>query len=296
LYNVYSSCFSISYGRLFLCADYGVHYDDQYGNAKKEAFRARSTVQELCRTITWGVAEMPRIEQLYADNTAILKTYYAEAGKWVKNWGLWEQINSEQVDRNVWEALAKEAERNALLSRQMNTVAKIIEVRKNEVRKKIELLIQERNAALARLPEQEMQIQREIDEIQERRTEFENYVREIIQLLIEDPDTLGEPRKVKESDIREMLLNLQKRQALVRVSGDIDQKPQISTIQTANAPQAVKKDELERRLHMLREQTRAKYCRPRYEVEQDVAHALGETSQGKEKRDDGDQPNSWYEE
>lgn len=269
---------------------------EQYGNAKDEAFRARFTVQELWRTITWYATEMPRIKQLHADNTAILKTYYAEVGKWVKNRGLWEQINTEQVNRNVWDALAKEAERNTLLSRQMNTLEKIIEVRKHEVRKKIELLIQERNSALARLPEQEMQIQQEITEIQERRTEFENYVRGIIQILIDDPDTLGEPRKIKESDIREMLLNLQKRQALVRVSGDIDQKPQISTIQTANAPQAVKKDELERRLHMLQEQTRAKYCRPRHEVEQDLAHTSGETSQGKEKRDDGDQPNSWYEE
>lgn len=269
---------------------------EQYGNAKDEAFRARFTVQELWRTITWYATEMPRIKQLHADNTAILKTYYAEVGKWVKNRGLWEQINTEQVNRNVWDALAKEAERNTLLSRQMNTLEKIIEVRKHEVRKKIELLIQERNSALARLPEQEMQIQQEITEIQERRTEFENYVRGIIQILIDDPDTLGEPRKIKESDIREMLLNLQKRQALVRVSGDIDQKPQISTIQTANAPQAVKKDELERRLHMLQEQTRAKYCRPRHEVEQDLAHTSGETSQGKEKRDEGDQPNSWYEE
>ncbi len=268
----------------------------QYGNAKDEAFHARFTVQELWRTMTWYATEMPRIKQLYADNTAILKTYYAEVGKWVKNRGLWEQLNNEQVDRNVWEALAKEAERNALLSHHMNTREKIIEVRKHEVRKKIEFLIQERNSALARLPEQEMQIQQEIAAIQERRTEFENSVRGIIQILIEDPDTLGEPRKVKESDIREMLLNLQKRQALVRVSGDIDQKPQISTIQTANAPQAVKKDELERRLHMLREQTRAKYCRPRHEVEQDLAHASEESSQGKEKRDEGDQPNSWYEE
>lgn len=268
----------------------------RYGNAKEEAFRARFTVQELWRTIIWYATEMPRIKQLHADSTAILKTYYAEVGKWVKNRGLWEHLNSEQVDRNVWEALAKEAERNALLSHQMNTLAKIVEVRKHEVRKKIELLIQERNSALARLPEQEMQIQQEIAAIQERRNEFENSVRGIIQILIEDPDTLGEPRKAKESDIREMLLKLQKRQALVRASGDIDQKPQILTIQTANAPQAVKKDELERRLHMLREQTRAKYCRPRHEVKQDLAHASGETSQGKEKHDDGDQPNSWYEE
>ena len=136
-----------------------------------------------------------------------------------------------------------------------------------------------------------MQIQQEITEIQERRNKFENWVRGILQILIEDPDTLGEPRKVKESDIREMLLTLQKRQALVRVSGDIDQKTQTYTLKTVDAPHAVKKDELERRLQMIREQTRAKYCRPRHEVEQEVEHVLGETSQEEDA-----QPNSWYEE
>jgi len=268
----------------------------QYGNAKDEAFHARSTVQDLWRDIIWYAAEMPRIQQLYADNTAILKTYYAEVGTWMKNRGLWEHLNNEQVDRNVWEALAKEAERNVLLSRQMNTPENIIERRKDEVRKKIERLTQEHDAALARLSEQEMQIQQEIAEIQEQRTEFENCVRGILQILIEDPDTLGEPRKVKESDIREMLLNLPKRQSLVRVSGDIDQKPQTSIIQTSNAPQAVKKDELERRLHMIREQTRAKYCRPRHEVEQELEHASGEASQGREEQEEDAQPNTWYEE
>ena len=82
----------------------------------------------------------------------------------------------------------------------------------------------------------------------------------------------------------------------MRVSGDIDQKPQTSIIQTSNAPQAVKKDELERRLHMIREQTRAKYCRPRHEVEQELGHASGEASQGEEEQEEDAQPNTWYEE
>ena len=269
----------------------------KYGDAKNEAFNARYRVQDLWRTITcYAAAEMPRIQQLYTDNTAILKTYYAEVGQWAKNRGLWEQLNNERVDQNVWEALAKEAERNALLSQQMNTLENIVERRKDEVCKKIERLIQEREAAFARLPEQEMQIQQEIAEVQERRTEFENCVRGILQILIEDPDTLGEPRKVKESDIREMLLSLQKRQALVRVSGDIDQKNQVYTLKTVDAPHAVKKDELERRLQMIREQTRAKYCRPRHEVEQKLEHSSKETFQKEEERDNDTQQHSWYEE
>lgn len=96
--------------------------------------------------------------------------------------------------------------------------------------------------------------------------------------------------------MKEKLLNLPKRQALVRVGGDLNQKPRIYTMQTLNMPQAAKQDEAERRLHQIREQTRRTYGRPRNEVEQELRssdHLPG--SEGKPGEDE-ESHGPWYEE
>jgi hypothetical protein len=97
----------------------------------------------------------------------------------------------------------------------------------------------------------------------------------------------------KESDIKEMLLNLPKRQALVRVGGEIDQKPRRYTMQTVDARQTVKPDGAKQRRYRVREQTRSKYCRPRAEVEADFR---ARSTNHQDEHDNDKPPESWYEE
>jgi len=270
-------------------------YYDGYRPSQEEALRAFDTVRKLWSTITWCASELQRIKRLISDDKAILIDYYAKIGKTRKGSSVWEQMNNENVESNVWKALDKEARRNALLSHELNTVEKIIEARKNEVRKKIALLTREQETYLTALPEREMRIQQEIASIQERRTAFENYVHRIITILIEDPDVLGEPRKPKESDAKEKLLTLQKRQALIRVSGDTDRKTQICTMKTADVPQAAKKEEVERRQRQIRERTRAKYCQYLGEAKRELhGESMNIPNEGELTK--GETPDSWYEE
>jgi hypothetical protein len=118
----------------------------------------------------------------------------------------------------------------------------------------------------------------------------------VIQLLIEDSGPLGERRIPKKSYVKEKLLNLPKRQALVRVGGDLNQKPRISTMQTLNMPQAAKQDVTERRLHQIREQTRRTYGRPRHEVEQELRSSDNLPEVKGEPGEDEKSHGSWYEE
>jgi hypothetical protein len=118
-------------------------------------------------------------------------------------------------------------------------------------------------------------------------------VRHIIEILIRDPGPLGEKRVRKESDIKELLLNLPKRQAFVRIGGEIDQKPRKYIMQTLDARQAVKPDGARQRRSRVREQTRSKYGRPRAEVEADFR--TRSTNQQDEQYDDKPSE-SWYEE
>lgn len=222
--------------------------------------------------ITWEqirrrYADLQKLHRLIADETAILKDYYAEIGKRLEHQELWKKLNDEQVDQHVWESLRLEADRNRLLSREMNSIEKLIQLRKNELRQKIDQLAEERKAFKARVPALEMRIAEKISAIEEQQTTFRNYVRHIIDLLIQDPGPLGEKRVLKESDVKETLVNLPKRQALVRVGGEIDQKPRKYTMQTVDARQAVKQDEAKQRLLRIRKQSRNTYGRPHLEVE-----------------------------
>jgi hypothetical protein len=192
--------------------------------------------------------------------------------------------------QDVWERVQREARRNAWLSSRQDTVSKIIQQRVIELRWKIAQLIEERDTYKASLPLLEREIAAEITAIEERRAAFKDYVRRIIQILIDDPGPLGEQRTPRESDTRAELLNLPPRQAKVRLSGGANQQPRKCTMRTLDLPPAAAKDEVERRLQQIREQTRAKYCRPRREVELE----LGDTS-GTEPPEDHGQ-DSWYEE
>ncbi len=245
-----------------------------------------------CRIYT----ELRQIDLFLADETALLKAYYAEIGQYAMHYGLWEQLNNEQVDYNVRQALDKELRRNALLG-QRNTVEKLIQLRKDGLRKKINLLIEEAEAYKAMLPNIERGIEEEIAVIEQQRNAFCTYMDYILELLIEDPGPLGERRIPRESDTREKLLNLQKRQALVRITGDINQKPQKYTMQTLDVPQAARKDEVERRFRQIREQTETKYCRPSSQVEQELRFTPEIFPEGDGKPDQDEGPHdSWYEE
>lgn len=277
-------------------APHGIFNDTLLTPRGEEERNAHYTVENIWRSILWQCDEIQKFRLLLADETAILKAYYARGGETWRGKPVWEQLNNEHVDTNVWQALQKEVQRNALLSSEMNTYEKLIEVRKGELCRKITLLTEERDAYVATLPSTEQHIEKDIAAIEEQRTAFRTNVRHILEILIRDPGSLGEKRIPREGDIKEMLLNLPKRQALARVGGDIDQRPRKYTMQTLDAPQAVRKDELERRLHLIREQTRAKYCRPRSEVEQAFGYIPMDNADGEEKLDEDEPPDSWYEE
>lgn len=262
----------------------------------KEEMNAFHTVETIWRSIFWQCDGIQKLRRLLADDTAILKAYYARVGWTWQGKPVWEELNNENVDTNVWQALQKEVQRNTLLSSEMNTYEKLIEVRKSELRRKITLLTEERDMFVATLPSIERRIEKDIAAIEEQRTAFCTTVRHILEILIRDPGSLGEKRIPKEGDIKEKLLNLPKRQALARVGGDIEQRPRKYTMQTLDAPQAVRKYELERRLHLIQEQTRAKYCRPRSVVEQAFRYMPMDNSDGEEKHYEDEPPDSWYEE
>jgi hypothetical protein len=256
-----------------------------------------SKVQQAWKEAVHWDANVRKLTALLADDTAILKGYYATIGKHPTNAGVWEQLNDEEVDDNVWDALFKEADRNAVVSRERNTVEKLIQVRKHALRARIALLTEELEAyKTATIPGLERQIAAEVAAIEDQRNTFRTFVRHIIEILKNDPGSLGEQRTPKESDIKEMLLNLPKRQALVRIGGDMDQKPRKYTMQTRDAPQAVKKDEAIQRLHRIREQTRAKYGRPRQQVEQELASRPRDPSGADENPPEDEPPEPWYEE
>jgi hypothetical protein len=178
----------------------------------------------------------------------------------------------------------------------MNTVEKLIELRRNALRKKIILLEEEIEAYKADLPRVERDIKEEIAEIEQQRNTFCSYVCHVLEQLIDNPGPLGERRMPKESDIREKLMNLPKRQALVRISGDINQQSRKYTMKTLDVPQATKTEEVERRLLQIREQTRLKYGRPRLQVEQEL-QSPAESSEGERKPDEDEEGYvSWYEE
>jgi hypothetical protein len=246
--------------------------------------------------VRWSHAELRKLDLFLSDNTAMLKDYYTRLGRYAKNYGLWEHLNDEHVDSNVWQALNKELGRNALLG-QRNTPEKLIRLRKHAPQRRVALLRGEAEAYTAAFPGILRDIEEEMAAIERQRSTFCSSVRHILELLIDDPGPLGERRIPKESDTVEKLLNLQKRQALVRISGDMNQQSRKYKMKTPDVPQAAKPDEVERRLHQIPVQTRMKYSRPRSEVELELRD-FSEDVPGSERKpgEDGESHGPWYEE
>jgi hypothetical protein len=241
-------------------------------------------------------AELRKLDHFLADNTAMLKDYYARLGRYARNCGLWEHLNDEHVDSNVWQALNKELRRNALLG-QRNTPEKLIYLRKHTLQRRIALLKEEAEAYKAAFPGMQRDIEEEMAAIERQRTTFCTYLRHILEVLIDDPGPLGERRIAKESDTVEKLLKLQKRQALVRLSGDINQQSRTYKMKTLDVPQAARPDEVERRLQQIQVQTRMKYSRPRGEVEHDLRDGAEDGPGSERKPGEDEEPgDTWYEE
>ena len=260
-----------------------------------EAAKARTTVMSFWLEIVQTIDQRRQIAESLADDSDVLKAYYAELAKYPALQRRWYELSGGNADANVWDMVQKEAQKNAYRSDQLNTVEKLIQLRKGELQQKITLFIRERDTFRKTLPPLEKRIQQETDEIEQQRADFRSSVRRVIKSLIDDPGPLGEERTLRESDIKEMLLNLPKRQALVRVGGDLEQGPGKYRLQTPNVLQAAKKDEARQRLNQILMQSRAKNCRPRAEVERELGYTGASTQQEGEKRH-GEYPGSWYEE
>jgi hypothetical protein len=235
-----------------------------------EELQAGTLVTDIWRAIVKVYDDMQVIKPFLKDRTALMEV--KDVG-WIAIWAdspSKHLLTAGNTHSSFWEMACTEAALNAWLANQMNTVEKLIRLRKDELLKKIALLIEERDAYQVTLLHLEREVEQEIAAIEMQRSAFRTSMRRVIQLLIEDPGPLGERRIPKESDMKAKLLNLPKRQALVRVGGDFNQKPRIYSMQTLNVPQAAKQDEAERRLHQMQEQTRRTYGRPRSEVEQEL--------------------------
>jgi hypothetical protein len=261
-----------------------------------EASEAGTIVTDTWHTIVHHYQGMQDIKPQLKDEGVLLKAYCQRREPTLVDQLAINQSNTENMHSSLMEIVCKEASRNAWLGSRMNTVEKLIQLRKDELLKKIAFLIEERDAYKATLPPLEREIEQEIAAIEEQRSAFRASMRRIIQLLIDDPGPLGERRIPKESDIKEKLLNLPKRQALVRVGGDLNQKPRIYSMQTLNVPQAAKQDETERRLHQIRGQTRRKYGRPRNEVEQELRDSEDLPGSERKPGEDEESHGPWYEE
>jgi hypothetical protein len=249
----------------------------------EEALQARETVRSIWLEIVGALSRRQQILESLGDDTAVLKEYYSELAKYPALQKHWYEVSGGDPNADVWDMVRKEAQRNAYLSDQLNTVEKLIQLRKDELQQKIVLLFEERDAYRATLPPLEKRIQQEVDEIEQQRAAFRTYVRRIIRCLIDEPGPLGEERTLRESDIQNMLLNLPKRQALVRVGGNLEEEPKKHRLRTFDLPQAAKRDEVERRLREIRIQTYETYCQTGREEGRELGHE--------------DQPShSWYEE
>lgn len=262
----------------------------------EEAAQARTTVMALWSDILKVLAMRQQANEKLGDDASVLQRYYAELASYPSMQSLWYEYSGGDRDANVWDMVKKEAQRNAYRSGQLNAVEKLNQSRKDELQRKIALLITERDAFKTTLPPLKKRIQQEEDEIEQRRAAFRSAIRHVILHLIDDPGLLGEERTLRESDIKEMLLNLPKRQALVRVGGSLDLGPRKCRLRTSDLPQAAKRDEVERRLYQIRRQTRAKYCRPRSEVERELGSRPTNVSPDSEEGREDWPLDSWYEE
>jgi len=271
-------------------------YVNPLGPDDPEASQAYTIVENTWRDIVSDYREMQRIVPTLTDTVALLKVYYQANVPTVAERQALGALTTEDLKRSLWEMLRQEALRNAWLGNHLNTVDKLIRARKSELRKKIALLIEERRAYEEAILPLEREIEQEIAAIEGQRSAFRDYLRRVLQLLIADPGPLGAKRTPKESDVKAQLLSLGKRQALVRVGENSDQKPRIYTMKTVDVPQAVKRDEADRRRQQIREQTRAEYGQERSKVEQEMQDEDPDVSERDGEFPGEEPPDPWYEE
>jgi hypothetical protein len=200
---------------------------------EKEEEEAIYTITYSWNAIVEIHRDMQAIKPEFKDEGVMLKRYCEKSEPTLVAQLAENQSNTEDMHSSLLEIVRKEAARNKWLGTQMNTVEKLIQLRKDELLKKIALLVEERDAFKANLPPREREINQEIAAIEEQRSTFRTSLRRVIQLLIEDPGPLGERRIPKESDMKEKLLNLPKRQALVRIRWR--SQPEATNIYHANA-------------------------------------------------------------
>lgn len=271
-------------------------YVNPLGPNDPEALHAYAVVEKAWQDIVHAYREMQRIASALTDTAALLKVYYLTSAPTVAERQALSALTAENLNRSLWEMLRQEARRNARLGNHMNTVDKLIRIRKSELRKKIALLIEERKAYEEALFPLEREIEQEIAAIEEQRSALRDYLRRVLQLLIADPGPLGEKKTPKESDVKAQLLNLGKRQALVRVGENSDQKPRVFTMKTADVPQALKRDEADCRHQQIRDQTRTEYCQEQGKVEQKVQDEDPDIPKRDDEFPGEEPPDPWYEE
>lgn len=260
----------------------------------QRGLQAHATVQSLWKGILFLLQEIQKAQKILRNETAILSACYSEKALAQSERHIWYELSGGDTIADAWELAQREANRNARLGSQYNTIEKLTELRKKELLKKIGTLIGERERYKATLLLPMQSLQQEIATIEKERTAFRKYVRYIIEILINDPGPLAEQRTQKESDVRAQLLKLPPRQALVRLVDGIDRRPKTHLMQTPDLPAGVRKDEVRRRRSLVQEQTRPKYQQPRSKVEQELRDAP--IVYGSEERSDDMPHDLWYEE
>lgn len=107
-----------------------------------------------------------------------------------------------------------------------------------------------------RLPGQSEQVNQLMD--------FLITIRTVMQVLAANP--LGEKKQESPSEVAQKILKLPRRHALVKIGTAIHE------IKTVDTPRAISADERNKRKYVIVGQTRAKYCKPRALVEEEIEH------------------------
>lgn len=87
-------------------------------------------------------------------------------------------------------------------------------------------------------------------------------LRSVMQILVQEP--LGEKKAASTSEIAQRIVNLPRRQALVKVGTDI------APMRTIDAPPGITSEKIKQRKQFIQKQTRTRYCKGRDVVEQEI--------------------------
>jgi hypothetical protein len=96
-------------------------------------------------------------------------------------------------------------------------------------------------------------------------------LRSVMQILVQEP--LGEKKATSTSEIAQRIVNLPRRQALVKVGTDI------APMRTIDAPSSITSENIKQRKQFVLKQTRARYCKGRDVVEQEIENRQQQVSE-----------------